>query len=437
MWAVVALTHLAGNPFYGKVWPEPTAVGLALAAVGVTATVTLIRPSVSALLVLCALIPLSAALETPLLGNHWCLAAGASLAYLAAVGRWERFAPAGRWTVVIFYAFAAFAKLNTGFFDPAVSCANFYANQMLGAAGLPTFDPSGLVGRLAVVATVVIEASIPLLVVFGRTRRLGVLLVVAFHGLLSFDFAQHFFDFTSVLLALHLLFLDDAGEVAHAAGARVGEGGRTLAAALITALGLGVTWANVTPLSSATVWFLRTFTFFWWTPYLVVIAWIAWRARPAEAIGRLSHWATAVVVALVFVNGLTPYLEIKTAFSYNMYANLVTAQGWSNHLIVRATLPLRDGYDDPVQIVASNDQRLRAYAREGWLIAWPSFRSFLAENPNVAVIYRRREETIALRQAADDPDLVAPVPWWWRYLPLRAIDTRDPPRCQPSFLRAL
>ena len=30
MWAAAALAHLAGNPFYGDVWPRPSAVGVRL-----------------------------------------------------------------------------------------------------------------------------------------------------------------------------------------------------------------------------------------------------------------------------------------------------------------------------------------------------------------------------------------------------------------------
>jgi hypothetical protein len=55
-------------------------------------------------------------------------------------------------------------------------------------------------------------------------RHAGVLLGLAFHGLVSLDVAQHFYDFTAVLLALFVLFLsEDVGEAAERMIASVPE----------------------------------------------------------------------------------------------------------------------------------------------------------------------------------------------------------------------
>ncbi len=438
MWAVAALAHLAGNPFYGDVWPRPSAVGVALLAVGLGAVVVLARPTRRAMFVLAAAVPLSAALEAPVLGNHWLLAAAVSLAYIATAGRWELFTPAARWTLVVFYAFAAFAKLNTGFLDPTTSCAVFYANQALTAARLPALPPAGAEATALIVATVLAEASIPVLLVMPLTRHAGVLLGLAFHGLISLDVAQHFYDFTAVLLALFVLFLsEDVGENAERMIASVPERWRGVACAGIAALGLAVTFANVTPAGPLSTWFLRRLSFVAWLPYLALATWLIVRARAAERPSWQLAPAAAIVVGLVFVNGLTPYLELKTAYGFNMYANLVTTNGRSNHLLVRRTLPVRRDQERPVEILFSSDRGLGRYAAQGYLLPWPSFRAFLAAHPDVSVTYRRDGETLSLQRASDRPNLVAPTPWWWRWMPLRAIDSRDPPRCETVFLPAL
>lgn len=147
--------------------------------------------------------------------------------------------------------------------------------------------------------------------------------------------------------------------------------------------------------------------------------------------------AGAVVVLLTVVNGLTPYTEIKTAYSFNMYANLVTSQGESNHYVVRSTWPLRDGYEGPVEIIESSDDGLEAYRDEGYLVAYPQLRRYLSTRPDVGLTYRRDGEVTVLAQVSLRPELVDPGPWWWRFFPLRAIDTRNPPLCQAAFLPAL
>lgn len=438
MWAVAALAHLAGNPFYGDVWPRPSAVGVALLVVGVAAVAVLAHPGHPTMLVLATAAPVSAALEAPILSNHWLLAAAVSLAYVVTAGRWESFAPAARWTLVVFYAFAAFAKLNTGFLNPDTSCAVFYANQALAAARLPALAPGGLAPTALIVTTVLVEAAVPVLLAMRPTRRAGVLLGLAFHGLVSLDLAQHFYDFTAVLLALFALFLsEDGAEAADRLIASVPGQWRGVAWAGITGLGLAVTFANVTSPGPVNTWFLRRVSFAAWIPYLAFVTWLLLGARAA---GRLS-WrltpAAALVVGLVFVNGLTPYFEVKTAYGFNMYANLLTSNGRSNHLLLRRTLPLRRDQERPVEILFSSDHGLRRYATQGYLLPWPSFRAFLAAHPDVSVTYRRDGETLSLQRASDRPDLVAPVPWWWRWMPLRAIDSRDPPRCQTVFLPAL
>lgn len=436
MWAAAALAHLAGNPFYGGVWPRPSAVGVALLAVGLAAVVVLARPAHRAMLVLAAAVPVSAALEAPALSNHWFLAAAVSLAYVATAGRWERFTPAARWTLVVFYAFAAFAKLNTGFLDPNASCAVFYANQALTAARLPALPPAG--APAVIVATVLTEASIPVLLVTPLTRHAGVVLGLAFHGLLSLDLAQHFYDFTAVLLALFVLFLSgDAGEAAERMIGSAPDRWRGVACAGIGALGLAVTFANAIPLGPLGIWLLRRLGFVTWVLYLALATWVIVRARAAKSPSWQLAPAAAIVVGLVFVNGLTPYLELKTAYGFNMYANLVTTNGRSNHLLVRHTLPVRRDQEHPVEILSSSDRRLERYATLGYLLPWPSFRVFLAAHPDVSVTYRRAGETLSLERASDRPDLVAPAPWWWRWMPLRAIDSHDPPRCQTAFLPAL
>ncbi|MBW3536994.1 MAG: hypothetical protein KY395_04375, partial [Actinobacteria bacterium] len=66
----------------------------------------------------------------------------------------------------------AFAKLNSGFFDPEVSCAVFYHDQLVGSWGLSSLGVAGdpVLGRLVAIAAVVIELSVPVLLVVGEAE---------------------------------------------------------------------------------------------------------------------------------------------------------------------------------------------------------------------------------------------------------------------------
>jgi hypothetical protein len=437
MWAVAVLAHLAGNWHHGDIWPDPSVVGSLLFAAGILATLLILSPSRPLALALAVVVPVTAALEAPILGNHWLLAGFVSLAYLVTGGRWERFEPAARWILLVFYSFAAFAKLNTGFIDPELSCGVFYANQWLNSYGLTTIASTSPLAWLASWGSALIELSVPVLLIALPTRRWGVLLALIFHGFISLDLSQHFYDFTAVLFALFVLFLGDHFfERFEALGGRIGLRGQRLLRVLVAVIGVLVSVFANFPLTVGSLWFLQTASFLWWIPYLLAVIWVAAGTVASRPLDWRIGPAGVVLVGLVFLNGLTPYLELKTAYGWNMYSNLVTVDGESNHLLVRGTLPLRDGHENLVTIVKSDDPGLQAYSEGGYLLPWPSLRYYLAANPDVALTYERGDEVAEVARAGDS-DLADPIPWWWRWMPLRAVNGDVPARCQTFVLPAL
>ena len=155
---------------------------------------------------------LSVWLEAPFLSNHWLLVGFVAAAVVVSLflrDPWAWFSVTGRWILLAFYSFAAFAKLNTGFLDPVASCGVFYANQSLGSFGLPTFPTDSPIAWLTIAGPMLTELSVPLLLAFSRTRRIGVLVALTFHTVISLDLDQHFYDFTAALVMLLCLFLPE------------------------------------------------------------------------------------------------------------------------------------------------------------------------------------------------------------------------------------
>jgi hypothetical protein len=149
---------------------------------------------------------------------------------------------------------------------------------------------------------------------------------------------------------------------------------------------------------------------------------------------RPVHLGLLAVPVLVVLNGLTPYTELKTAYGWNMYANLRTVDGDSNHFVVRATLPLSDAQSDVVTIVSTSDPQLQRYAASGYGLVHRQLRAYLAEHPDVAITYERGGRRVVLARASDDPALVTPLPAWQEKLLLyRAVDLESPERCVPTF----
>lgn len=436
LWGIATIAHLAGNSHGPDIWPDPTWGGVILFLCGVLATVSILRPTRAVFAALCICIPLSAAAEAPFLGNHWLLAAIVSLAWLASGGRWARFENAARLILVTFYSFAAFAKLNAGFLNPETSCGLYYTNQMLTEFGLGAIAHHSPLAWAASWGAAAIELSVVPLLLWSKTRRYGLLLAVGFHGLLTLDLGQHFYDFTSVLFALFVLFAPDG------AFERIGgffgkyRGSRPVEVSVFV-VGVATTLGSVALAGAGYRNALADVTFLWWLPFLGAFWWVLGRSRENHEIRwRIGPVALAGVL-VVFLNGLTPYLELKTAYGWNMYSNLVVVDGASNHYIVPGGLALRDGHRELIEILESDDPALQSYADNGYLLPWPSFRVLVKEKVGARVVYRRSGELVEISQVSEVPELVAPTPIWWSWFPLRSLHGEVPQRCQTSALPGL
>jgi hypothetical protein len=431
LWGVGLIGHVVGN------WLQPdlpTLVGVANLIVGILGVLLVLAPQRRVFLAASLATIVSLLGEMPFTGNHWLIAGLVSVAALVTWARPNHLIPAGRWILMVFYVFAAFAKLNSGFFDPTVSCALFFANQSLAGFGFPAIDPSSWLSRVPIWTSALVELAIPALLAFRRWRYFGVVVASLFHIIISFDLGQHFYDFTSLLLPLFFLFLPTSSVEKLAT---ISQGWRpSSASAIALAVILVLLVLSVTPPTDTSSRLLERVPFVLWIP--AALLWLVTLVR-AKGSGEALNWQPAwggAAVALAVLNGLTPYTEVKTAYGFNMYSNLRTARGESNHFILRHTLPLRGGYRAPVEILYSSDPGLQQYAELDYLIAYPQLRQYLSNHKDVSIRFRRGNAIISLDRASENPKVTDPGPFWWRFFPLRAIDSRDPPRCQDAFLAA-
>lgn len=428
LFAVAVLAHLTSNLAFGSL-TSASARGVVSVVAGAVAVACLLRPAVRPWrLALGPAVLLSAWVEAPLIGNHWVLAALLALAWTLTAWRsapYAELARAGRLLLLAFYPLAALAKLNEGFFEPVTSCATFFTNQLLGSWGLPGLEPTGPLGTLPALATAGIELLIPLLLVVPRTRRLGVLVGIAFHGLLTLDLDQHFHDFTSVLLVLFLLFLD---ERSLATLERRWPVTRRCEPVLAVWLALLVVLA-VGPGSRAALALLEVSGLVLWLPLLAwVLVQVARVGRgPSPVALRPAGLAAWLVLGLAVANGLAPYLELKTASGWNMYSNLTVVDGDSNHLLVRSGLPLRSVQAHLVTVLDTDDPGLAAYVGSGWALPEQTFRHHLAGRPDATVTYELDGEV----RTATGAELGRALPLVAeKLLFFRAVDTSGAARCE-------
>ncbi|MGH7868893.1 MAG: hypothetical protein ACREP9_14980, partial [Candidatus Dormibacteraceae bacterium] len=332
LWAVAALFHVLGPSGAAiGVFGNPTVLGLAHVVLAISAIWLLARPARNLPLMLLAVIGLITAwLEMPTLGNHWLVTAFVDLALLLSAlgtlraGRINRdrlaeaFLPTARWCLILFYSFAAFSKLNSAFFDTAVSCSTYYFDESARSLGFdtPLTVGAGGLSLLLPFVTVGTELSIPILLLNRRTRVLGVVLGLGFHSLIALDRVHLFIDFSSVLAAMFILFLP-ASFTLSALDFLKGKGTQLVILwTTIAGLILGAQWIGRGHLAHLTFGEGRLFIWYFFDAIIVlgVVNWLArYRGqdneRPFTLRSKGPIWL-AVVPALLVLNGLLPYVEL-------------------------------------------------------------------------------------------------------------------------------
>ncbi len=392
---------------------------------------------------------------------------------------YETLAPVLRAVVAVLYFWAVVQKLNTGFFNPDVSCAAMELGTLRRHAvfgvGLD-FLPGGPWTRTpAIYGTLIIETAIPTLLLIRRTRMFGVALGVGFHLVLGVSYPA----FSALLFAVFSVFLPPAfwGGVRRlaegvAATSRVFEMARRIWLALgqayplaaVAVLGVflfaGDSWSvHVSGDWKRSVWFVYGLT------CLGLLAVLALRTQ--EAFGDREVFATRIprllwiVPILLFANGLGPHVGFKSTLSFAMSSNLRTAEGRTNHLFLPASLQIWDHGRDLVEIEDSSDPVLRWLSRATWLGAPNNvtFTSSIKRSPeideqppprwrlpyvslrqrvarlagqgetNIRVAYRRGGERFQITRAEEDPEL-SRVPYLLnKALRLRAVPDREEGLC--------
>ena len=119
---------------------------------------------------------------------------------------WQALVGPMRVGIATFYAFTGFWKLNDHFTDPAYSCA-VEAVERFGEQ-IYRFPTGPLVQSGAIWTTLTLEVLGPAILLFASVRRVGLLGFVLFHAVLSLDYAQGFLNFSGVMFALLVFFLD-------------------------------------------------------------------------------------------------------------------------------------------------------------------------------------------------------------------------------------
>lgn len=341
------------------------------------------------------------------------------------------FAPL-RWMAVLLYLASAVHKMNPEFFSPETGCAQKFVTAALAPFGLPV-ESSRVIPVLGGLIGVVVELSIPILLLRRQTRLVGVGLGALFHCALA---ALGYARFSAVMLALLMLFIDP-DRLARLVP--IPRKGLLLIRSGLIVVGIVFAAWKADPtgvLPPPPLWRLDLALTYFTIAACFTVAVTTCFLRGGASIGRVLRIAPAGALgpALVLLSSLSPYFGLGTLHSFSMYSNLKTEGAHRNHAFLGSWLETFGYQRDLVEIRSSNIPELQKFADRRWAIPWVGFvgivRRHAAIAPRVAVAYSRDSQVRDVLNAALDPELSAPVSLFERkLLGFRPIEIEGPRLC--------
>ncbi|GLP83128.1 HTTM domain-containing protein [Mycobacterium antarcticum] len=413
-----------------------------------------LRPtSVVRFLVMIAAEVVAVALDLPYVGDHTLLVLITGACVIGYVG-WTTLAtrrlpragplfagiaPFLRAQLVVVYAFAALAKMNTAFLDGHISCAAVMSRQVA------WFDPTLMDGSWritpAIWGTVLIEAALPVLLAVPRTRVLGLLVGLSFHIVLALAGNV---PFSALALALYVAFVP--GDAPARLRARFAEHPsldrwmrhvrRWSASPVALALSVSCWLAGAAifarrPAAGGALMptSMRLFMVLLLVAagVLLILSRIGGEhtLRDPSRRSRLGQPVLALGILLLVVNGLSPYLGFKTESTFTMFSNLRTEGGYWNHLFIPASVRVFGYQDQLVRITGSNDPALEARTRDGSRLVRFELDRYLRSHPDTRATYLVGTSTGEKSETTTSP---APASFWTSALEkvTRFEDVRPP-----------
>lgn len=347
---------------------------------------------------------------------------------------WERIAPVLMAMTVLMFASAFVAKLNTDFLDASASCTSVLFGDLL--RRFPFLQDTEWARATSIWGTVVIEAALPALLAFRRTRPVAVAIGLPFHLMLGLSGHR---TYSALVYALYFLFLPHEtcavlGTWKDRAQRLLGESrilrlvslGR-MSAVLATVILVAFATAGMSEAGAGPFRLHRIPGVLWILASLaasVVYSAAIFRAlrargpvRPVPLVQPGLVWLGAVFVAL---SGASPYLGLKTELAFTAYSNLRTEGQWTNHLFLPSSFQLFGYQDDLVRILQTDDPTLQTHVERDELITWFELRRFTSEaGHDFHVTYERAGQEYSYTRVAgagDDPELDLRHPLWARKL---------------------
>ncbi len=411
-----------------------------------SAAILLMKPSSTfRLLVVAAIGSIEFILRLPQMPNHFLMIGIINIALLL-VATVKRFKgklnenwlhgslPFFRLLFVIIYGFAAFAKLNSGFFKLQTSCAYVLSNREFAWLGIDIdFNNYSFFPYLISATEIIIFLGL----LFHWTRPYAVILACLFHTSLSLTPVSQGLGFTFALYGFIILFISNEAKIESINWARIRQVKldkkvpldvfKMLYAILVIAVGSAFLVTSINHFMYLAIrWAFALLLLVVLTIGLIYLTFKFRKNKIDKPLFAVKGISQFIIFVLVVLTCLSPYLGIKTRPTFTMYSNLTVENNSTNHLIMPRFFP-GSLADDVVTIIDSSNPALKQDAQNGVKWIYLELQRAMKAAPNTSISFVRDGKRHTLQKASDDSDLINPNPILAKLLSFRKVYPDD--RC--------
>lgn len=269
----------------------------------------------------------------------------------------ENAIPLLRTFIIILYFFVVLHKLNYDYFDIEISCGAVLFENLIQNLKLTKFgfvnsiyaNNSILFAYISVYSAILLEGIIPLLLIFKKTRKIGVIIGLLFHFLLGFEGLGAIISFTAMMFTYLILFWDNA--TTERFMSLIGAYKSKLRVCFVLII---IILVMVYTFVSERV-FKETFGIIWIIysiSIILIYVQISNLKKPSYSLEFITKNSTYYIFTFcLLLNGFSPYLGLKTQTVFSMFSNLKTENATNNHFFIPETLQIFNYQKEVVSII--------------------------------------------------------------------------------------
>ena len=344
------------------------------------------------------------------------------------------FAPSIRICVIVVYSWAFIHKLNHDYFGDD-GCAFFFYELVLEKYGLQNLtnmfgdglSREAFIFFLISLVILLAEGTLAVLLVFQRTLRVALVMMLMIHLLFMLITDRFIGSFSATMWAMGACFVPNSVWLStreflrrlpinpRPPSTRSWFGLSILIGILLIAFASGLPkLTRYAPLISTGLNIML------WTPVSLMMLFIILKSPKSswtsETPRTRAYWIpsacrwTLVIPILMFTCGLMLYTDIRNETGFAMFSNLRSDPGRNNHFFIPRIPVMNDGNDQGVIILESDNERINQFTNDGRRryssrLTWFELRRLItSEQGDIAITYQRDGEEVVSVTRELNPD---------------------------------